>query len=121
MHLQGVHDYLTNITNDGVDDDIVFMMDAFDVWLQLSPRTLVERFEELGTSGVVVGAETACWPNEWDSVSRTNFHGAFSFRCLIFLGFLPHSLRVEESQIRLFRKVPMARIRSHVGPIVEQC
>jgi hypothetical protein len=69
IHMQGVHDYLTNITNQGADDDIVFMMDALDIWLQLSPRTLVERFEDLGTPGVVVGAETGCWPNSQDSVS----------------------------------------------------
>jgi len=67
LKITGVHDYLTNITNDGANDDIVFMMDALDIWLQLSPRTLVERFEDLGTSGVVVGAETSCWPNPQDS------------------------------------------------------
>src|ERR1700729_847128 len=83
MHLQGVHDYLTNITNDGANDDIVFMMDALDIWLQLSPRTLVERFEDLGTSGVVVGAETSCWPNPQDSVSA-RIHGVF-LQIFIFL------------------------------------
>ena len=47
----------------------MFMIDALDVWLQLSPGTLMERFEELGTSGVVIGADKACWPNKWESVS----------------------------------------------------
>ena len=48
------------------------MMDALDAWLQLSPQTLIERYEELGTSGVVVGAERACWPNDLDTVSVVN-------------------------------------------------
>jgi hypothetical protein len=118
MHLQGVHDYLTNITDNGANDDIVFMMDALDIWLQLSPRTLVERFEDLGTSMVVVGAETGCWPNPQDSVSA-RIHGHFPSG-VDFLAFC-QSLRVEESQIRLFSKVPMACMKHHVGPIVEQC
>ena len=53
-----------NITDENPESDLVFMMDAHDVWCQLSPRTLIERFDELGTSGVVVGAEEicCCWP-----------------------------------------------------------
>jgi hypothetical protein len=63
---------LTNLTttNENAESDLVFMMDALDVWLQLSPTTLVGRFEELHTIGVVIGADKGCWPNEWDSVSH---------------------------------------------------
>jgi hypothetical protein len=49
------------------------MMDAFDVWLQLSPINLIDRFEELNTSKVVLGADKACWPNALDSVSSPLF------------------------------------------------
>ena len=67
--LQGVYNYLTNITGGNAESDLVFMMDALDAWLQLSPRTVMERFDELGTSGVVTGGDTLCWPNEAESVS----------------------------------------------------
>lgn len=67
-HLQGVHEYLTNITDPNAENDLVFMMDALDIWLQLSPSTLIERFEELNSS-VVTGADKICWPNESESVS----------------------------------------------------
>jgi len=66
-NLQGTLEYLTNISTIDAESDLVFMVDALDVWLQLSPRTLIERFEELGTSGVVIGADKFCWPNEWES------------------------------------------------------
>jgi hypothetical protein len=69
MYLQAVHNYLTNITGENADTDVVFMMDALDAWLQLSPGTLIKRFDELGTSKVVTGGDTLCWPNEADSVS----------------------------------------------------
>jgi hypothetical protein len=61
---QGVHEYLSGITDKNADTDLVLMVDALDVWFQLSPRTLVERFDELGTSGVVASAEIncCCWP-----------------------------------------------------------
>jgi len=63
----GVHEYLTNITDPNEDTDVVFMMDAIDIWLQLSPRTLIQRFEELNTSGVVAGADKICYPNDPES------------------------------------------------------
>jgi hypothetical protein len=67
--LQGVHDYLSNITDANADTDMVLMVDAFDAWFQLSPRVLLERFDELNTTGVVVGAERICFPNQQESVS----------------------------------------------------
>jgi len=62
-----VHNYLTNLTDTNTETNLVFMMDALDAWIQLSPKTLIERFDELGTSGVVTGGDTLCWPNESES------------------------------------------------------
>lgn len=56
------------------NDDVVFMMDAWDVWLQLPPQTLLERYGEYGSHMVVIGADMACWPNEWDEVRAWNVH-----------------------------------------------
>jgi len=67
MKVFGVYEYLTNITDQNAESDLVVMMDALDIWLQLSPKTLIQRFEELNTFGVVLGADKACWPNEWES------------------------------------------------------
>jgi hypothetical protein len=50
--------------------DLVFMADAFDVWFQLSPATLIARYNELDTAKVVVGADKSCWPNEWGVSAR---------------------------------------------------
>jgi hypothetical protein len=69
IYSPGVYEYLTNITDQNAESDLVVMMDALDIWLQLSPKTLIQRFEELNTFGVVLGADKACWPNEWESVS----------------------------------------------------
>ena len=66
----GVHDYLTNFTDKiAEENDLILMIDGYDIWFQLSPRTLIERFEELGTSQVVIGVEVDCWPNDHSSVS----------------------------------------------------
>ncbi|KAJ7108879.1 hypothetical protein C8R43DRAFT_185837 [Mycena crocata] len=65
MKVAGVHEFLHGFTN-LEDDDVVFMMDAWDVWLQLPPQTLLERFEEFGPDVVVIGADKACWPNDSD-------------------------------------------------------
>jgi hypothetical protein len=45
------------------------MVDGYDVWFQLSPISLIERFEELRTPQVVMGVEVECWPNGRASVS----------------------------------------------------
>jgi hypothetical protein len=62
-----VYQYLTNLTH--AEDDIVLMVDALDIWFQLSSVNIVARFEELG-AGVIIGADKACWPNDPDSVSK---------------------------------------------------
>jgi hypothetical protein len=48
----GVHRFLRDFPSLG-DDDIVFMMDALDVWLQLPPDTLLERYGERSSEMVV--------------------------------------------------------------------
>jgi len=64
----GVYDFIVNnITAIGNNNDVIFMMDAFDIWLQQSPLALLRRYDELGSGGVVVGADKGCWPNEWDA------------------------------------------------------
>ncbi|KAJ6620630.1 hypothetical protein B0H10DRAFT_1066922 [Mycena sp. CBHHK59/15] len=64
MKITGVYEFLRNLTTSD-DNDVVFMMDALDVWLQLSPNTLLDRYAEF-RGMVVVGADKACWPNAWD-------------------------------------------------------
>jgi len=71
IKIRAVYEYLQNITDKSTDNDLVFMIDALDTWLQLSPTILIERFEELGTSGVVVGADKWCFPNSWESIACT--------------------------------------------------
>jgi hypothetical protein len=44
-------------------------MDAMDIWLQQSPLALLRRYEELNGTGVVVGGDVGCYPNDWDSAS----------------------------------------------------
>jgi hypothetical protein len=58
----------------GDNNDLIFMMDAFDVWLQQSPLALVRRYEEMADGGVVVGADKGCWPNEWHAVRLRCLH-----------------------------------------------
>jgi hypothetical protein len=61
---------LTNFTDKHAEEnDLVLMVDGYDIWFQLSPTTLVERFEELSTPQVVMGVEVGCWPNDYASVS----------------------------------------------------
>ena len=50
------------------EDDLLLTADAYDVWLQLPPEAMAQRFMEMGHE-VVLSAEKNCFPNEWDSVS----------------------------------------------------
>jgi hypothetical protein len=62
------------------DNDIIFMMDAMDIWLQQSPLALLRRYEELNGTGVVVGGDVGCYPNDWESESsRWTFSVASRF------------------------------------------
>ncbi|ORX34855.1 hypothetical protein BD324DRAFT_653110 [Kockovaella imperatae] len=48
------------------ENDLVFLVDALDVWLQLPPADVARRFLEYGKD-VLVGAERHCVPNSWPS------------------------------------------------------
>ncbi|KAF3929367.1 hypothetical protein ABW19_dt0201921 [Dactylella cylindrospora] len=67
MKIKGFRDYLNERTR---DDDIVIMIDGFDVWFQLPLQVLLARFLKLGVP-VVFGADKKCWPNEAKSVACT--------------------------------------------------
>ncbi|ORX41233.1 hypothetical protein BD324DRAFT_51547 [Kockovaella imperatae] len=50
------------VTQHIAEDDLVLLIDALDVWLQLSPAVTASRF--LGfDSEIVVGADKVCYPN----------------------------------------------------------
>lgn len=82
MCLLGAHQFLSNITDKSADNDLVLLVDAFDVWFQVSPKILTERFEELNTPGVVTAAEVncCCWPYEFESVKsvRSSYTAALA-------------------------------------------
>ncbi|ORX40008.1 hypothetical protein BD324DRAFT_615920 [Kockovaella imperatae] len=48
------------------EDDLIFMMDSWDVWLQLSPRVMARRFLEYDED-ILVAAEKNCFPNSPES------------------------------------------------------
>ena len=50
------------------EDDLILLIDALDVWLQLSPTVMGRRFLDYG-SDIVIGADKMCWPNPADTVS----------------------------------------------------
>ncbi len=52
-----------------MDDELILVADAMDVWFQLPARMMVQRFEDLGGK-VIAGAEKVCYPNRESSVSR---------------------------------------------------
>ena len=68
-HILGLRNYIDNYLAGAPDDDLIFLMDGMDVWLQQSAETLVRRYEELQLD-VVVGADRKCWPNGWNSVGQ---------------------------------------------------
>lgn len=57
---------MNNLTADN-DYDMMLMADAYDLWLQLPPSTLIRRFQELEAK-IVIGADQWCWPNDPNSV-----------------------------------------------------
>jgi len=82
--ISGIHDYVSSL-GEGHEDDLVLMIDGYDVWLQLRPQTLVDRYfdinrraderirKELGTAAlvhqihqeIIFGCQKRCWP--WHS------------------------------------------------------
>ncbi|KAJ7464612.1 hypothetical protein FB451DRAFT_1264028 [Mycena latifolia] len=65
LKVAGVYEFLLGLLG-AEENDVVFMMDARDIWLQLPPAVLLERYDELDSSKVVIGADMACWPNDLD-------------------------------------------------------
>ncbi|KAL2066690.1 hypothetical protein VTL71DRAFT_2762 [Oculimacula yallundae] len=84
--IQGVLDYLSTLPADR-DDDLVLLVDGYDIWFQLRPEVLLERYFEinqradervqtrLGKSAVktegirqsiVFSAQKKCWPRDND-------------------------------------------------------
>ncbi|USW58777.1 hypothetical protein Slin15195_G120960 [Septoria linicola] len=71
-----------NRFNDTSDDDIVLMVDGYDIWLQLKPQTLIDRYfsinkraderiaREIGDAArehnihqeIIFGCQKRCWP-----------------------------------------------------------
>ena len=44
------------------DDDLIFLMDGLDVWLQLPPEVMARRFMEYDAD-IIAAAEKNCAPN----------------------------------------------------------
>ncbi|KAK6527544.1 hypothetical protein TWF694_004527 [Orbilia ellipsospora] len=65
--IKGFHTYLHERTR---DEDIIVMIDGFDVWFQLPLQVLLSRFLKLGAP-VVFGADKKCWPNDMKSIACT--------------------------------------------------
>lgn len=77
----GVNEYLSGL-NSSYDEDLVLMVDGYDVWLQLQPQVLISRYldmnrradrrirDELGNAAetygvrqeIVFGCQKRCWP-----------------------------------------------------------
>jgi len=91
LKVDGIHGYLQKITDKNADNDLALMVDALDVWFQLSPRTLLERFDELGTSGVVASAEINCccwpWSPEFDIIKDVSLWYNVMFSSSVYLFF----------------------------------
>ncbi|EWC43822.1 hypothetical protein DRE_07266 [Drechslerella stenobrocha 248] len=67
MKIKGFHTYLNERTR---PEDIVIMIDGFDVWFQLPLQVLLSRFLKMGNPAVF-GADKKCWPNDFKSPACT--------------------------------------------------
>jgi hypothetical protein len=77
--IAGVHQYVSAL-NEEHDEDLVLMIDGYDVWLQLRPQTLIDRYfainrdadqrirRVMGHAGdgiqqeIIFGCQKRCWP-----------------------------------------------------------
>ncbi|KAL7412095.1 hypothetical protein BDY24DRAFT_416644 [Mrakia frigida] len=59
IKIKGVHEYIS--TNVSDPSDLIFMIDAFDVWLQQPPSVLVDKYLS-SFPRVLIGADKRCWP-----------------------------------------------------------
>ncbi|ORX41216.1 hypothetical protein BD324DRAFT_613666 [Kockovaella imperatae] len=64
--VQGLRDLLDSPVHTAgfEEDDLILMMDAFDVFIQLSPEVAARRFTEYGDVDVMAAAEKNCYPND---------------------------------------------------------
>ena len=60
-------------TSQFAEDDLILLVDALDVWLQVPPNVMARRFLEQDKS-ILVSAEKNCWPNPRDGVSISLSH-----------------------------------------------
>jgi hypothetical protein len=68
IYRSGLRDVLDSYLADAKGSDYILLADAMDIWFQLSPSFLVNRFNEMDAE-VVIGADKMCWPNDLASVS----------------------------------------------------
>lgn len=80
--ITGAHEYLNNLDSSH-DESLVLMVDAYDIWLQLRPQVLIDRYHEINrraderakkelgravvernniTQKIVIGCQKRCWP-----------------------------------------------------------
>ena len=80
--IAGVHEYVSSL-GDAQDEDLVLLVDGYDVWLQLRPQTLLDRFFEVNRRAddrikwelssevaekhgvrqeIIFGCQKRCWP-----------------------------------------------------------
>jgi hypothetical protein len=69
LHHSAVHDFLHSELRDLQAEDLVLMIDALDVWMQLPKEHMISRFDEIDGNQVVIGADKKCWPNDMKGVS----------------------------------------------------
>lgn len=82
--VQGIANYLESISHhDGIENDLILVVDGYDAWFQLGPTTLLERYHRatkflderaIATSGeqqvldhdirhtILFGPDKLCWP-----------------------------------------------------------
>ena len=87
--ITGAQDYLKRLKS-GHDEDLVLVVDGFDMWFQLSPQMLIDRYhavnreaeerignqigdevmkqEQIGQK-IIFASQKRCWPGEADHVS----------------------------------------------------
>ncbi|KAK5174225.1 uncharacterized protein LTR77_001305 [Saxophila tyrrhenica] len=83
--ISGVYEYLASF-DETHEDDLVLMVDGFDIWFQLRPQTLIDRYfdvnrradqrirNELGPAAekygirqeIIFGCQKRCWPWTFD-------------------------------------------------------
>lgn len=80
--IAGVHEYVNGLGSSH-DEDLVLMVDGYDIWMQLRPQTLIDRFFEINRKAnaridfelgrelaekhgvrqeIIFGCQKRCWP-----------------------------------------------------------